>query len=240
MKGEIELFRKKFLGGFNRQDVVNYITRVTGERNAQREGREKAELEVKRLTAEVTALRLELTEANIAAEESLNYKVNAIKEAREILTEFQTDFQKLRSDIAIKTKTAGAELDAVRKTIAAIPYALDIAEEKFAKIQAGLAAEESASKAVVKEAAAESAGKPGLPVPEDVGLPAILQSDGESNPPTPDVMDSPATAQNDTNANTIYEEFLSSSKTLQNVLNKSIGADSDEIHNHGEKGPNHG
>ena len=60
MKGEVEFFRKKFIGGFNRKDVVSYITKLANERNESRDGKEKAEADSRTLAAEVTSLRAEL------------------------------------------------------------------------------------------------------------------------------------------------------------------------------------
>ena len=49
MNGEVEYFRKRFFGGFNRKDVVAYIARLANERNEQQSAKEKAERELQSL-----------------------------------------------------------------------------------------------------------------------------------------------------------------------------------------------
>jgi len=46
MTGEIMSFRKKFIGGFNRDDVATYITKITKERNDSIKAKEKVEREL--------------------------------------------------------------------------------------------------------------------------------------------------------------------------------------------------
>jgi hypothetical protein len=63
MKGEKVFFRKKIFGGFNREDVVQYIAKIAQERNEAITAKEKAEKEVSRLTREIRLLRGEEPEA---------------------------------------------------------------------------------------------------------------------------------------------------------------------------------
>jgi len=53
MTGEIVSFRKKFIGGFNRDDVTAYITKITKERNESLKAKDKAEREVLVLRGEM-------------------------------------------------------------------------------------------------------------------------------------------------------------------------------------------
>ena len=46
MEGEKEFFRKRFFGGFNREDVIKYIAKIAGERNEALAAKEKAEKEL--------------------------------------------------------------------------------------------------------------------------------------------------------------------------------------------------
>ena len=57
MQGEKEFFRKRFFGGFNREDVVRYIARIAQERNEAIEEKEKAESKVFALEEELQRLR---------------------------------------------------------------------------------------------------------------------------------------------------------------------------------------
>jgi hypothetical protein len=73
MKGEIEFFRKRFFGGFNRDDVVKYISKLAQERNESRIALERAEKDARNLARmleakekELTLLRAELEELRAA------------------------------------------------------------------------------------------------------------------------------------------------------------------------------
>jgi len=57
MKGEKEFFRKRFFGGFNREDVVKYIAKIADERNEALAAQETAEKKVQELTEELSRLR---------------------------------------------------------------------------------------------------------------------------------------------------------------------------------------
>ena len=75
MTGEIKVFRKRFFGGFNKKDVIDYITEQARERNEMEAAKEKAEKELLELVREVTRLRIE-TEvawrlAKVSKEEAL-------------------------------------------------------------------------------------------------------------------------------------------------------------------------
>ena len=59
MKGEKEFFRKKVFGGFNRDDVIKYITGLAEERNEALEAKEKAEKKARALAEEIKKLREE-------------------------------------------------------------------------------------------------------------------------------------------------------------------------------------
>jgi len=67
MMGEKEFFRKRFFGGFNRQDVINYIAKIADERNTAIAEKEKIENELISLKEELNELR---NNASVPAEES--------------------------------------------------------------------------------------------------------------------------------------------------------------------------
>ena len=60
MKGEKEFFRKRFFGGFNREDVIKYIAKIAEERNEAITAKEKAETDARALADEVKKLREEI------------------------------------------------------------------------------------------------------------------------------------------------------------------------------------
>jgi len=57
MKGEKEFFRKRFFGGFNRDDVIKYIAKIANERNDALAAQSKAESKLKELEEEIKKLR---------------------------------------------------------------------------------------------------------------------------------------------------------------------------------------
>jgi len=57
MKGEKEFFRKRFFGGFNRNDVIKYIAKIAEERNEAIAAKEKAEKNARALAEEIKKLR---------------------------------------------------------------------------------------------------------------------------------------------------------------------------------------
>ena len=61
MKGEKEFFRKRFFGGFNRDDVIKYIAKIAQERNEAITAKEKAEKEAKTLAEQPQPLPPEFT-----------------------------------------------------------------------------------------------------------------------------------------------------------------------------------
>lgn len=59
MKGEKVFFRKRFFGGFNREDVVKYISKIADERNNAIAEKEMAESNAQALAEELIKLRRE-------------------------------------------------------------------------------------------------------------------------------------------------------------------------------------
>lgn len=60
MRGEIVRFRRKFFGGFNRDDVAAYIAKLAEERNEGLAAAESAQSEIQRLKSEVSRLKKKL------------------------------------------------------------------------------------------------------------------------------------------------------------------------------------
>jgi chromosome segregation ATPase len=64
MLGDIKRFRREILGGFNRRDVVDYIKKLSGERDKYRGDAERLGSELKALSAEADGLRAEIRALN--------------------------------------------------------------------------------------------------------------------------------------------------------------------------------
>jgi len=74
MIDEISYFRKRFLGGFNREDVIGHITKLSQERNILREAKEAADEETRAIAAEIEPLRREIAEVRKAGKLALEDK----------------------------------------------------------------------------------------------------------------------------------------------------------------------
>jgi chromosome segregation ATPase len=175
MLGEISFFRKRFLGGFNRQDVVDYISKLAKERNEYRDAKDKAVQDARALASEVNSLRQELEATRRTANE---YKVETLETAAKTFAELESTFLSMLSEVEtaaagvnaeIERATAGisaeidrttagicaemekaksgicAELVAAGGAVAGVPSKLERAGERFAELREALAAEKAAA-----------------------------------------------------------------------------------------------
>ena len=116
MKGEKEFFRKRFFGGFNRNDVIKYIAKIAEERNVAIAAKDKAEKEVRELTAEVEKLRKETK-----APEEVKMQVNII------------DFSEHMETTAVREVESTKEIAEIDDDIAAIKEIGQIKDESQAE-----------------------------------------------------------------------------------------------------------
>ena len=108
MEGEISYFRKRFLGGFNRKDVVGYIAKLAKERNDIREAKEIAEEEAAALAAKVEPLQTELDEIRAEAEQRLS----ALEKAQQDALRLEEELSRLKLEIDGAQQTANECRDA--------------------------------------------------------------------------------------------------------------------------------
>jgi len=159
MAGEINYFRKRFLGGFNRQDVVEYISKLAKERNESTAAKEKAENEAKKLSGEIVLLKSEieaakdkLVKANTKAEaarlvaeearrEAKAYKNEALEAAIKTFSGFQEALEKVNAGIRSTITGLCDEIESARSAVATVPSVLDDAAGKLEEFRAKLAAE---------------------------------------------------------------------------------------------------
>ena len=132
MTGEIDFFRKRFIGGFDRKDVVDYIAKLSNERNEFAQARDSALQEIKDLTAQVEALRQEIFDARKYAE---SYKVEALEHAKIVLLELETDFESLTIDVKTSVTDACEQLRAAIGTIEGVSAMLAGTGEKIAGLK---------------------------------------------------------------------------------------------------------
>jgi len=132
MNGEIKFFRKRFIGGFNRKDVIDYIANVAQERDRNLALKEKAEQETRDLVNTIVALKRERDEARLQAN---GYKSEVLKAARKTLEEFEASFGNLCTGFEEESANICAQLEAARNIIAILPGALKKAGETFSGLR---------------------------------------------------------------------------------------------------------
>ena len=141
MAGEIEFFRKRFVGGFNREDVVNYISKLAQERNDWREAKEKADQDAHALTDEIARLILELEKARNETREAREYKVKELESAEIVFSKLEAGFKNLCIDMETATENISAEFDKARGIISALPAFLEDAGTGLKALQTSCASE---------------------------------------------------------------------------------------------------
>jgi len=142
MEGEQNIFRKKIIGGFNRQDVVEYITKLAKERNDLQNAKNKAASDARALEAEVAALRTELGSVRKAV---YDYKVESLANAGKALSELEDGIKQLKAEVEAASAGVSAELEAAAVTVAGMPKILIWAGAKIAELKSALDAEKDAA-----------------------------------------------------------------------------------------------
>ena len=142
MSGELNYFRKRFFGGFNRQDVIDYVSKLAQERNELRIAKEKTEQELQALAEETASLRHALDEAKMEANKN---KTEAIEAAIRTVNNLESDFSDLRKEVESKASGVRTELEAACNTLASVPSVLERAEIRVAELRATLDEEKEAA-----------------------------------------------------------------------------------------------
>ena len=166
MNGDVNYFRNRFMGGFNKKDVINYITMMAKERNELTEAKNKAVSDARSLAAEVASLRRELEEMSRLVREDNKQKAAVFAAASDVFSEFETAFIDLRSEIEEATIDVSEELKKTCDTVAKLPAVLVEAGERLEELRAAFNAE----KETVRIAAAQEAYETEGITEEDVQL----------------------------------------------------------------------
>ena len=145
MAGEVEFFRKRFFGGFNRKDVVKYISKLSQERNDWREAKEKADQDIQSLNNHIAVYELEIKKARQEVREALEFKAVGIENAAAAFSQLGIDFEDLYSDLETTTESICTELDQARRTVTALPTLLGQTRNNINELQAACEAEKNAT-----------------------------------------------------------------------------------------------
>ena len=128
MTGEIKFFRKRFIGGFNRQDVIDYITVISKEREKDKAIIAKAEQDARGYMAEIESLMRERDEAMRLAYE---YRSEVLEEAKKTLVEIEASFKNLCTGFEEETAGICEQLETARNIVAILPSAIKKAAIRF-------------------------------------------------------------------------------------------------------------
>ena len=134
MAGEISYFRKRFLGGFNREDVIDYIEKLAQERNKLQAEKAAAEQAVSKLAGELETLRHEVEEARKTEFEDRENKIAAVIAALKTFADLETTLSDLSQDVFRISERAREEFNTARSNIAELPVILEQADKRFAEI----------------------------------------------------------------------------------------------------------
>ena len=138
MTGDIKAFRKRFFGGFNEQDVVDYVSKLAQERNEQEDAKNKAIASARILANEVESLRSELDEEKRLLRKDYERKAIVIEAASAAFGEFEAAFTDLRAELdeaAVKTRETLMSAD---EAAAKFPPVLSVAKDRFEALRTAL------------------------------------------------------------------------------------------------------
>jgi len=109
MANETKLFRKRFFGGFNRNDVVQYVSKLAKERNEYKNAVEAAQAEARVAAEEIEPLRLEVQVAKKALAEAHEQMKNSVESEKQISEEKEKAIQEAK-DTASEVERLKQEL----------------------------------------------------------------------------------------------------------------------------------
>ena len=135
MTGDINLFRKRFFGGFNKDDVVGYITKLAQERNALVTAKDTAESTARALAGEVAALRLEIEDAKRVIKDSQDKYAAIIETAEKTLVEYDTAFEHLCNEVETTSTNIFAQLKNASESTAKLKLTLSKAGERLGDLR---------------------------------------------------------------------------------------------------------
>ena len=121
MSGEIKIFKRELVGGFDRQDVIEYIERQAKEKQRLKEDAAAAGREIGALQQQITALDAEVK----------NVKTQAMNETEAALAELMESYLAVKSDIEAITGSIKNELSLIGDALARLSGILENAGTKL-------------------------------------------------------------------------------------------------------------
>ena len=124
MSGEIKIFKRELVGGFDRQDVIEYIEQQAREKQRIKQESEAAHGEIKELRQQVQELD----------EEVKNVKAQAINETEAALLELTEAYNAVKFDIDTITGNIKNELALVEAAIARLSGVVERTSAKLSDL----------------------------------------------------------------------------------------------------------
>ena len=135
MTGDVNFFRNRFIGGFNKEDVTGYIKRLANERNEMEAAKKKAESIGKALAAEVASLRREIENVKREMQENSERKAAVFDAAENTFAEYNAAFEELRIELETGASSVVSEMKNVSDAAARLKYMLSQADGKFEELR---------------------------------------------------------------------------------------------------------
>ena len=135
MTGEINSFRSRFFGGFNKEDVADYITKIANERNEFEKAKNKAEDDVRVLSLEIERLRTETEEVRRLIMEDYENKANTFELAGKTFNRYGDAFKVLCAEIGSAATSVFTELKSAGEITGKLPPLLAEAVERIEELR---------------------------------------------------------------------------------------------------------
>ena len=128
-------FGRQFMGGFCRRDVVDYISKLSAERNGLAEENEKLREEIERLreNAASTQPPQDSMTADAADPSAL-----ALAETDAALEELERRYELLRADAAVCTSHMRCEMESAVEKLEKLSESLKKTGERISELRSGL------------------------------------------------------------------------------------------------------
>ena len=143
MTGEINSFRSRFFGGFNREDVVDYIAKLAQERNELEAAKIKAENDLNALTLEIEAIRSEADEMRRLVADEYERKISVFETAAAAFAGYEDSFSALCADISEAATGVFTAMQNAGDITARMSALLSQAVEKFEVLHSEFDAEKN-------------------------------------------------------------------------------------------------
>ena len=141
MTGEISYFRKRFFGGFNKQDVVEYIVKMAKERNELEDEKNKIAENTNLFADEIARLSKKINEMQRQMDSEREKKEAIFISADRTCDELEQIFEKYIGEIEVAVAAINESFSNVGISIAKIPETLTQAGETFKELRMAFSSE---------------------------------------------------------------------------------------------------